>query len=59
MMGASGFIIGVFFFFISIFLAQAVPVFLTAVPDETLDILKIALLFIGAGSIFIGARSKV
>jgi len=56
-MGINGLIIGIAIFILTMSLASAVPVYLSPVPAESLDLIKIFFLFIGAGSIFIGAKS--
>lgn len=54
-MGVTGLITGVAIFILCLFLAQALPEYLTALTSQTLDILKTFLLFLGVGAIFIGA----
>ncbi len=51
-------VVGIGIFILSLFLAQALPPFLTTVNTASLDLLKIFFLFIGSASIFIGATSK-
>ena len=57
-MSVSGFIAGILIFILCLFLAQAVPTFLTTLTSQALDLLKIFFLFAGVSAIFIGALSK-
>ena len=57
-MSLSGLIIGIGIFIFSLFLALALPVYLTALTGQILDILIVFLLFIGFVAIFIGALDR-
>jgi len=57
-MALGNFIVGISIFILALFMAQAVPLYLTTIPTGTLDLLKIFFLFIGVASVFIGALTK-
>lgn len=55
---ASGLVIGIGIFILTIFLGQALPVYLTDLTTAQLETLKVFLLFVGMSSIFIGTIQR-